>query len=284
MSDVQRTRSPIRHTVGLLTGFLLAAGCASTPEGSPPPTRQAPPRLTDCPAPTPVTSLGPAATGLRMRNETGQALLVFLAECRGHRRLGTVLPDRARLFGLPSTVFLRDGQVVVHAFTQDPSAFYASYRQRPGPDTVRLAPTTIAAEAATPELSVGPSFLSVEVGEFGSQIVVEDRTRAGRLRLRCEGPDPRIDLGGQGAPETGRQVVFDLSTGERVATGPWRGGADGWRHAPEAFVADLVRVLRLPGQRELYVRVEGVDPAPTFSLEGVDEAVALLPCISTAAP
>jgi len=127
-----------------------------------------------------------------VRNQTTEALEVFLDECSGHRRLGTVASEGARPFRLPSSVYLQGSQLIVHAFTTESPRYVSSARHTPGPDTVRLAD----AEGPGFDVQLGPATVRVEEGSSGPEVLLDDARAQATLRVRCERGELALALRG----------------------------------------------------------------------------------------
>lgn len=82
--------------VGL--GLLVAAGCGARGGG---PQEAGPARLgSPCPVPLVWSAADPRPLGIRIRNDQDRPIVVFLDECRGHKRVGEVAAGSQRIFRL----------------------------------------------------------------------------------------------------------------------------------------------------------------------------------------
>lgn len=255
--------------------------CAQTAEPAPAPGPERARRGLDCPPPTSTISLGAESTGVRIRNDSGQDLLIFLDECTGHRRLGTVQPSRARLFGLPGSVFLQGSQLVLHSFTQDPDAFHSSHRHRPGPDTVYIEATDAVAttvNGATGILEVGEGLFQVEPHPDGPRITLSDNQGRTTLRLSCSNTQPVVEIGGLTVERGPIDAVLLFGSGERAPTNPWSVTDEGWIRSPATFAEPIISRLRINTSVEFQFQTPSFYVTMTFNTTAMDEAISVLSC------
>ena len=255
--------------------MVVLAACSQNPEpntATPAPRRPA--RGLDCPPPTQTISLGADATGVRVKNESEDPLVIFLDECTGHRRLGLVQGRGTRLFSLPPSVYLQGSDVVLHAFTQNPGIYVNSTRHTPGPDTTRIEATV----AVQTQVSIGDELARVGEGEYGVQVEIPDTQSRATLRMYCRDDQHHLDLGGlpSDLAPYDAELRFQPSD-ERAPTNPWE--RDGDRVAlPQEFAAPVITRMRANESMEVRLQATGYFTVLTFPLGGVTEALARLGC------
>ena len=111
------TPSPRLLFAGLLAATAVV-GC-STPQAGPPPL-PAPTEMATCPLPLFRGSDGYEARRLRLKNEIGRALSVYVDHCNGHRLIGEAPADQTVFLALPPTVYPYGDYLRLHAYTDSP--------------------------------------------------------------------------------------------------------------------------------------------------------------------
>ena len=256
-----------------VVGCAAVSACGGPPE---PPSSPRPARARIlCPPPVPVIDLGPGNTGVPVYNELDEPLLVFIERCDGHSRLGTVLPNRGRLFGLPSVVYLHGGDLVFHTFTLNPSQFYATYRHAPGSDTLRFDPVEGVAELRG---AIGQA-VTIEEGRGVTNLVMQDRQERVALTWTCSETGLQLVLHGLDASRGPYRVAARFGTqGDRSATNPWQSGQDGELIAPDALAGPLLRRMAAVEVAELEFSTADYVTVLTFDTVTLAEAAGALSC------
>lgn len=270
----------LRRSLSAIVVGSALCGCAQSPEPAPAPTPPPARRGLDCPPPTLTTSLGPQSTGVRVRNDSGQQLLVFLDECRGHRRLGSILPDRSRLFGLPSSVYLQGSELVLHVFTQDPEAFHSSHRHSPGVDTVHIEPVAAPNASGSLVRVLGEALFQIEAHPNGPRIILEDNQARTTLRLWCAGPQAVVDVTGLSIEGGPVDAALVFGSGERGPTNPWTHTDEGSIRSPDAFAEPIITRLATNESVQLQFQTPSFYVTITYNTTGMDEAITVLSCVA----
>lgn len=273
----------------LLTTVLLAC---RTPPSPPPAPRSA---AWICPPPLAWARGEARPTRLKLTNGTSSLISVYLDQCDGHTRLGSVLPGRTRRLRLPPRLIPFNDQLRVHLFdleTLDPVGIYAV-------DVEAEWELELDVDAQTPSLRVAhasgqPPARRVRESSGFMTYPGEELSYASRwaedspaaLTWQCLRGRPRITLTHHGSAEGHLPVSLEFGAGgepERVEWGVLPGRTtrllapeERIPRITERSLADSVLVVTVGG--------EGAPTRHRFDLSGLAEALTYLPCFPPPAP
>ena len=121
-----RTARGVSGVLGVALVTLMGCGGPETPPTPAP--RQGLQAVGECPLPLVRGQADRPVPGrLRVSNETGQPLTLYLDVCRGHIRAGEVAPGADGLFRLPRNLYPFRGGLRIHAYLAYPSHRYGTF-------------------------------------------------------------------------------------------------------------------------------------------------------------
>lgn len=263
--------------------FLPCSGCG--PSTAP----QVPPAPLWCPPPLTWTEGEPRPERLEITNQTDRALSVFLDECIGHVRLGFLPPRETTGFRLPRKLIPFNGQLHVHMGDPEARTQFGSFAvpvvmERSLSLTIdEDTPSVVKSydpAAPPPKPMEGLEGFQTSPGEEISYASKWADGTAAVLTWVCHRGERRLTFSPvyTEADELPVGLRFDDGPdGDRV---PWtvvHGRSDNLLASQPVVVSLTGRAL---GAETLRISVEEghQEERHSFSLDGLDEALELLPC------
>jgi len=271
-----------RRSLPLLV-LALCSGCASGPGPTPP----AAPLW--CPPPLTWTEGEPRPVRLEITNETDRDLRAFLDECMGQVRLGSVPSGQSVSFRLPNRLIAFSGQLYVQMGDPEAQVHFGNYAVPVRNEwsltlTINndtpLARKNYDSAAPPPEPYQGmDGFLTAP----GREISYASRWADGSdavLTWVCHKEDPQLSFSPvyTDADELPVTMRFAGSSGEIRSSWTVVHGRSDNLQAPGTAIATLTSEAL--GADTVWVSVGEEKPGPQhrFKLDGLPEALELLPC------